>query len=167
MSRALASMGQKPANIGEMISACATNAVSRAILGRRVMSQIGYGDGDVKSGELKAMINEAMVLAGVFTIGDFIPPLEGLDLQGMVAKMKKLHVRFDAFLSSILEEHKMKGSDEPKGKMDLLSTLISLKDVDDVDGEGGRLTDTEIKALLLVCFSLPSLLIILVPFYLK
>lgn len=64
--------------------------------------------------------------------------------------MKKLHIRFDSFLTKILEEHKTKinGSGETKVHTDLLSTLISVKDVD--DGDGGRLTDTEIKALLLV-----------------
>lgn len=95
------------------------------------------------------MVVELMVLAGVFNIGDFIPALEGLDLQGVVAKMKKLHVRFDTFLAKILEEHKMKqGSNGAKQNVGLLSTLISLKDVNNAEGE--KLSDTEIKALLLV-----------------
>ncbi|KAK6153450.1 hypothetical protein DH2020_013089 [Rehmannia glutinosa] len=78
--------------------------------------------------EFKAMVDELMGLAGVFNISDFIPPLEGLDLQGVVAKMKKLHARFDAFLTSILKEHKIKGSNGMEGHVNLLSTLI---DVDD------------------------------------
>ena len=87
-----------------------------------------------------------MVLAGVFNIGDFVPALEWLDLQGVQAKMKKLHKRFDAFLTTIIEEHKANTGSQHH--QDLLSTLLSLKE--DADGEGNKLTDTEIKALLLV-----------------
>ncbi|KAI3463909.1 hypothetical protein Pfo_020572 [Paulownia fortunei] len=149
LARALASVGQTPAVISQMLTVCTTNAIARVILGRRVVSH-GLGGEDVRVEDFKAMVAEVMVLAGVFTIGDFIPPLEGLDLQGLVAKMKKLHVRFDAFLNTILEEHKNNGSNGTEGHVDLLSTLISLKDVD--AGEGGRLSDTEIKALLLNLF---------------
>ncbi|KAI3454727.1 hypothetical protein Pfo_011390 [Paulownia fortunei] len=133
-----------------MLNVCATNAIARVMLGRRVVGH-GHGGGDEKAEEFKSMVVELMVLAGVFNIGDFIPLLEGLDLQGVIAKMKKLHKRFDAFLSTILEEHKTNGSYGTEGHVDLLSTLISLKDVD--DSEGGKLTDTEIKALLLNLFA--------------
>jgi len=87
------------------------------------------------------MVVEVMVLAGVFNIGDFIPSLEWLDLQGVQAKMKKLHKRFDSFLATIIEEHDTSSTN-------LLSILLSLKDVK--DDEGNHLTHTEIKALLLV-----------------
>ncbi|KAI3463910.1 hypothetical protein Pfo_020573 [Paulownia fortunei] len=149
LARALASVGQTPAAIGQMLTVCTTNAIARVILGRRVVSH-ECGGGDVKAKEFKEMVVEVMVLSGVFNIGDFIPPLEGLDLQGVVAKMKKLHVRFDAFLTSILEEHKINGSKGTKEHVDLLSTLISLKDVDNSEGE--KLNDTKIKALLLNLF---------------
>ncbi|KAK6153449.1 hypothetical protein DH2020_013088 [Rehmannia glutinosa] len=132
-----------PVSIGKMLNVCTTNAIARLMIGRRVVGH-GFGGGDAEAEEFKAMVDELMGLAGVFNISDFIPPLEGLDLQGVVAKMKKLHARFDAFLTSILKEHKIKGSNGTEGHVNLLSTLI---DVD--DGEGGRLTDTEIKALLL------------------
>jgi len=94
---------------------------------------------------------EVMVLAGVFNIGDFVPALEWLDLQGVAAKMKKLHKRFDDFLTKIVEEHKMNGGDGSGKQTDLLSTLISLKK--NAESEGERITDTEIKALLLNMFT--------------
>lgn len=117
------------------------------MLGRRVVGD-GSGGGDAKADEFKSMVVEMMTLAGVFNIGDFIPALEGLDIQGVIKKMKKLHKRFDTFLSKILEEHKINGSRASDRNVDLLSALIELKD--DEQGEEGRLTDTEIKALLLV-----------------
>ncbi|KAL2243031.1 flavonoid 3'-monooxygenase [Sesamum indicum] len=150
LTRALASAGQTPARLGQMLNVCATNAIARVMLGRRVVGH-RHGGGDEKAEEFKAMVVELMVLGGVFNIGDFIPPLQGFDLQGVIAKLKKLHKRFDAFLSGILEEHKINGSQGSNGYQDLLSMLISLND--DSDGAGGKLTDTEIKALLLNLFA--------------
>nr|AJD25178.1 cytochrome P450 CYP75B80 [Salvia miltiorrhiza] len=151
--RTLADAGHKPVRISETVHVCATNAIARVMLGRRVL---GHGNGggacgDTTAEELKAMVEELMSLAGVFNIGDFIPPLKGLDLQGVVAKMKKLHQRFDTFFNNIVADHKINGSDDTAGHVDLLSTLISLKDVD--NGEGGKITDIEIKALLLDLFT--------------
>ncbi|GMY15529.1 flavonoid 3'-monooxygenase [Fagus crenata] len=147
LARALANAGSNEVNLGQLLNVCTVNALGRVMLGRRVFGD-GSGEGDAKADEFKSMVVEVMVLAGVFNIGDFIPALEWLDLQGVAAKMKKLHKRFDAFLTTIVEEHKNNAG----GKhTDMLSTLISLKDV--ADDDGGKLTDTEIKALLLNMFT--------------
>lgn len=145
MIRAVANAGSKAVNLAQLLNICTVNALGRVMLGRRVFGD-GSGGSDPKADEFKSMVVEVMVLAGVFNIGDFIPALEWLDLQGVQGKMKKLHKRFDTFLTAIVEEHKINGGGTKQ--TDLLSTLISLKE--DADGEGGKLTDTEIKALLLV-----------------
>ncbi|XP_047330749.1 flavonoid 3'-monooxygenase-like [Impatiens glandulifera] len=146
--------GRTEVNLGQLLTVCTTNALARQMLGKRVFSD-GSNGVDPKSDDFKGMVVELMVLAGVFNIGDFIPGLDWLDLQGIASKMKKLHSRFDAFLSEILEEHKTHlhgGAD--KNSTDLLSTLLLLKDSTDADaGDGGKLTDTEIKALLLDLFT--------------
>ncbi|KAJ1421826.1 Cytochrome P450 [Sesbania bispinosa] len=139
----LANSGSKAVNLGQLLNVCTTNALARVMIGRRVFSD-GNGGCDPRADEFKSMVVELMVLAGVFNIGDFVPALEWLDLQGVQAKMKKLHKRFDAFLGSIVEEHKISKSEKHQ---DLLSTLLSLKDAPE---DGDKLTDTEIKALLLV-----------------
>ncbi|KAF8399586.1 hypothetical protein HHK36_015454 [Tetracentron sinense] len=153
LTSALVGSGVAPVNLGQLLNVCTTNTLARAILGRRVFGDGGGGGGeDYKAEEFKDMVVELMVLAGEFNVGDFVPVLDWLDLQGVVAKMKKLHARFDAFLSGILEEHKINGGDGSgaQRQTDLLSTLIALKE--DVDDDGGKLTDTEIKALLLNLF---------------
>nr|ACN38268.1 flavonoid 3' hydroxylase [Vitis amurensis]UXE30296.1 flavonoid-3'-hydroxylase [Vitis amurensis] len=150
LTRALARAGQTPVNLGQLLNVCTTNALGRVMLGRRVFGD-GSGGEDPKADEFKEMVVELMVLAGVFNIGDFVPALEWLDLQGVAAKMKKLHARFDAFLGAIVEEHKISGSAGSERHVDLLSTLISVRD--NADGEGGKLTDVEIKALLLNLFT--------------
>lgn len=140
--------------MGQLLNVCTTNALSRVMLGRKV-----FNDGsksDPKANEFKSMVEEMMVLAGTFNIGDFIPPLGCLDLQGIVGKMKKLHARFDAFLNTILEEHKLNDQYKTSQDVDFLSTLIRLKGNADMDGEEGKLTDVEIKALLLVGIQFPK-----------
>lgn len=122
------------------------------MLGYRVFGD-GSGKSDPRADEFKSMVVEVMVLAGVFSLGDFLPALEWLDLQGVAAKMKKLHKRFDDFLNTIVEEHKVNA--RKRQHTDLLSTLLLLKE--DADDEGSKLTDTEIKALLLVHTTLLTL----------
>ncbi|CAK8563235.1 unnamed protein product [Lathyrus sativus] len=145
--RNLASSGSKAANLGQMLNVCTTNALARVMIGRRVFND-GNSGCDPRADEFKSMVVELMVLAGVFNVGDFIPALEWLDLQGVQGKMKKLHKRFDAFLTSIIEDHKVSKSEKHN---DLLSTLLSLKEK--VDEDGDKLNDTEIKALLLNMFT--------------
>nr|ACM62746.1 flavonoid 3'-hydroxylase [Garcinia mangostana] len=144
LTQTLASAGKAPVNLGQLLNVCTTNALGRVMVGRRV-----FNDGvDPKASDFKDMTLELMQLAGVFNIGDFVPALEWLDLQGVASKMKRLHKRFDDFLTTIVEEHRNGGQEK---HVDLLSTLISLKD--NADGDGGKLTDTEIKALLLNFFT--------------
>ncbi|KAF8037417.1 hypothetical protein BT93_B0348 [Corymbia citriodora subsp. variegata] len=150
LTSALARVGSAPANLAQLLNVCTVNALGRVMLGKRVFGD-GSGGGDAKADEFKSMVVEVMVLAGVFNIGDFVPALEWLDLQGVAAKMKRLHKRFDAFLTAIVEEHKASMGKAGNKHNDLLSTLISLQDV--ADEEGGKLTDTEIKALLLNMFT--------------
>nr|WOC73942.1 flavonoid 3'-monooxygenase [Ficus virens] len=146
--RALANGGSAVVDLGQLLNVCTVNALGRVMLGYRVFGD-GSGKSDPRADEFKSMVVEVMVLAGVFNLGDFVPALEWLDLQGVAARMKKLHKRFDAFLTAILDEHK---ANVGKGQHnDLLSTLISLKE--NADDEGGKLTDTEIKALLLNMFT--------------
>lgn len=149
LTHALASASDSLVNLGQLLNVCTTNALARVMLGKRVFGD-GSGGADPKADKFKDMVVEVMVLAGVFNLGDFVPALERFDLQGIATKMKNLHARFDSFLGNILEEHKM-NRDGVKQQNDFLSKLISLKD--DVDGKGGKLTDIEIKALLLNMFT--------------
>jgi len=88
-------------------------------------------------------------LAGEFVIGDFVPSLAWLDLQGVQSKMKKLHNRFDEFLTKMIKEHQTAACNGG-GKSDFLSTLWALRN--DADGQGGKLTNDDIKVLLQTMF---------------
>ncbi|KAL2935462.1 Flavonoid 3'-monooxygenase [Bienertia sinuspersici] len=149
LTKALAKAETKAVELGQLLNVCTTNALSRVMLGKRVFGD-GTGKNDLKSEEFKDMVVELMVLAGEFNIGDFVPALEWLDLQGIATKMKKLHKKFDKFLGAIVDEHKIHLNKGDFGR-DFLTILLSSKD--SYDDEGGKLTDTEIKALLLNMFT--------------
>ncbi|KAL8130388.1 hypothetical protein V2J09_019543 [Rumex salicifolius] len=151
LTGALAKAGKNAVQLGQLLNVCTTNALARVMLGRRVFGD-GSGKADSKADDFKDMVVELMVLAGEFNIGDFVPLLDWLDLQGIARKMKKLHKKFDSFFGQMLEEHEANfKANRTQNHSDLLSLLISLKE--DCDGEGSKLNDTEIKALLLrECF---------------
>ncbi|KAL6514747.1 Cytochrome P450 [Orobanche gracilis] len=138
--------GKSLVNLGQSLNVCSTNTMARMTIGWRLVGYGIHGGVDAKAEEFKSMVVELMTLAGLFNIGDFIPPLEVFDLQGLAKKMKRVHKRFDALLNKILEEHKLMHN--ASRNVDLLSTLIGLNNVEH-GNELGKLTDTDIKALLL------------------
>nr|AAS48419.1 flavonoid 3'-hydroxylase [Allium cepa] len=134
---------QPTVNLAQMLTTCTTNALSKAMMGRRVFVNETT---DTETSKFKDMVLEIMSLAGVFNVGDFVPWLRPFDLQRVVRKMKDVHARFDSFLDKVIAEHRMVDNAH-----DLLSLLIRSKD--DVDNDGVKLTNTDIKALLLNLFT--------------
>ncbi|KAL7601067.1 flavonoid 3'-monooxygenase [Lactuca sativa] len=152
LTRTLASAGESTVQLDKLLNLCISNALSRVMLGRRVFTNGGGAGGDPKADEFKEMATELQVLAGEFNIGDFIPALDWLDLQGITKKMKNLHDRLDAFLNVILQEHKTTAANGGASghDVDFLCMLLSLRD--EADGDEAKLSDVEIKALLLNLF---------------
>ena len=130
--------------LGQVANVCATNTLARATVGRRVFAADG---GEGASREFKDMVVELMQLAGVFNVGDFVPALAWLDPQGVVARMKRLHRRYDDMMDRIIRERQ--AAEEGK---DLLSVLLArMRDRQPLaDGEDVTINETDIKALLLV-----------------
>ncbi|CAN6311014.1 unnamed protein product, partial [Urochloa humidicola] len=89
--RELAQQQGRPVALGQAANVCATNTLARATVGRRVFA-VG---GDEGAREFKEMVVDLMQLPGVFNVGDFVPALAWLDPQGVVARMKRLHRRYD------------------------------------------------------------------------
>ncbi|GAV89163.1 hypothetical protein CFOL_v3_32582, partial [Cephalotus follicularis] len=99
--------------------------------------------------ELKEMVDELFYLNGVLDIGDSIPWLRFLDLQGNIKRMKALGKKFDRFLEHILEEHigRRKGNEGYVGK-DMVDVLLQL--ADDPTNEV-KLERSGVKAFTQVC----------------
>ncbi|KAL2322365.1 hypothetical protein Fmac_026744 [Flemingia macrophylla] len=132
----------EPIEVGDLLSCAITNMVSQVVISQRIFSNKG-----LDSKEFKNMVVEFMTISGV-NIGDFVPCVAWMDLQGVVGKMRRLHKRFDVFSTKIIEEH-VNSSYERKGKPDFLDIVMS-------NGENPseeRLTLSNIKALLLNLFT--------------
>eukprot|EP01018_Ginkgo_biloba_P031421 Gb_10101 [translate_table: standard] len=131
-------------NIPEMLNLSMANMLGQIILSKRVFATEG-----AEANEFKDMVVELMTSAGLFNIGDFIPSLAWMDLQGIQRNMKKLHKRFDALLTRMIQEHQ--SSSHLRRSQDFLDIIMSHRE--NADGDGGRLTDVHIKSLLLNLFT--------------
>ncbi|XP_025828362.1 flavonoid 3'-monooxygenase CYP75B4-like isoform X1 [Panicum hallii] len=134
--------------LGKAVNVCTTNALSRAAVGRRVFAAAG----NEGAREFKEIVLEVMQVGGVLNVGDFVPALRWLDPQGVVAKMKKLHRRFDDMMNGIIADRKA-GVIMPAGEegKDLLGLLLAMvHDERPLAGaEEDRITETDAKALIL------------------
>nr|BAK74846.1 flavonoid 3', 5' hydroxylase [Gentiana triflora] len=137
------SQNNEPVMISEMLTYAMANMLSQVILSRRVFNKKG-----AKSNEFKDMVVELMTSAGYFNIGDFIPSIGWMDLQGIEGGMKRLHKKFDVLLTRLLDDHE-RTSQERKQKPDFLDFVIANGD----NSDGERLNTDNIKALLLNLFT--------------
>ncbi|RVW92885.1 Flavonoid 3',5'-hydroxylase [Vitis vinifera] len=93
------------------------------------------------------MVVELMTTAGYFNIGDFIPSIAWLDIQGIQRGMKHLHRKFDV-INKDDEEHTA-SAHERKGNPDFLDVIMANQE----NSYREKLTITNIKALLLNLFT--------------
>jgi cytochrome P450 len=80
------------------------NVITRMVMGKKYLHKEATEDGTTLE-EFKWMVDEWFVLNGVLNIGDSIPWLDWMDLQGYIKRMKKLSKTFDRFLEHVVEEH--------------------------------------------------------------
>nr|POF00543.1 flavonoid 3'-monooxygenase [Quercus suber] len=90
-----------------LLFAC-TEAYEQNYIKKYVSDECKYETSIVRPEEFQEMIEELFLLNGVFNIGDWIPWLNFLDLQGYVKQMKALKKKFDRFLDHVFNEHKKK-----------------------------------------------------------
>eukprot|EP01018_Ginkgo_biloba_P004906 Gb_34498 [translate_table: standard] len=116
-----------PVNLREDLSTVSCNIICRMVFGRRYLDEdAGH---KIRPHEFKEMVNELFVLNGVFNIGDYIPWLSWLDLQGYVKRMKECNRRFDIFLEEVLEEHNaQRNGVENFVAKDMVDVLLQLAD---------------------------------------
>ncbi|XP_048554036.1 trimethyltridecatetraene synthase-like [Triticum urartu] len=92
----------------DYLSTASLNVITRMVLGKKYLEkEVRNGAGVVITTpeEFKWMLDELFFLNGVFNIGDSIPWLNWMDLQGYVKRMKKLSKMFDQFLEHVVDEH--------------------------------------------------------------
>jgi len=71
----------------------------------RTASDNKYCEYELENRGFKDMIKEVFFLSGPINIGDFIPWLESMDLQGLGNQQKIFHKTFDDFFDMIIKEY--------------------------------------------------------------
>lgn len=112
----------------DFLSTLSLNVISRMVLGKKYLEE--EKGGVVTPQEFKEMLDELFLLNGVLNIGDSIPWLDCLDLQGYVKRMKVLSKKFDGFLEHVLDEHNERRREEGEGfqAKDMVDVLLQLAD---------------------------------------
>lgn len=94
-----ASLDHSAVDLSRKISSLSADMNCRMIFGKK------YMDEEFDERGFKAMIQKGMILAAKPNIGDYIPYIASLDLQGLTRRMKAVSKVFDAFFEKIIDEH--------------------------------------------------------------
>ncbi|KAL5823826.1 hypothetical protein ACOSQ4_021726 [Xanthoceras sorbifolium] len=135
----------KPITLRDHLADLSLNVISRMALGKKYTDE---SENEITTPEeFKEMIEELFLLNGVLNIGDFIPWLEFLDLQGYIKRMKSLMKKLDRFYEHVLGEHEARGrllKDNYVAK-DMVDVLLQLAEDPNLEVKFER---DQIKALI-------------------
>lgn len=120
-------------SLKDHLSNVSLNVISRMVLGKKYTDE-NLENEIVTPKEFKEMLDELFLLNGVLDIGDSIPWLRFLDLQGYIKRMKVVSKKFDRFLEHVLDEHnaRRKGVKDYVAK-DMVDVLLQLADDPNLD----------------------------------
>ncbi|GLJ51046.1 hypothetical protein SUGI_1086770 [Cryptomeria japonica] len=137
-----ASFEGKSIDMRNLFGALTSNAITRMVLGQRFFGLKGAGP--EVAAEHKAKIYESFSLINAFNIGDYLPFLRPLDLQGHERRMKEIMKWVDNLYGSIIQEQRLefkKGSEtEP---LNFVHTLL------EAESREKNLNEMKIKAILI------------------
>ncbi|KAF5442781.1 hypothetical protein F2P56_035403 [Juglans regia] len=125
-------------DLSAKISSLSTDMSCRMVLGKK------YMDKDFDEKGFKAVIQESMHLSATLNLGDYIPYIGLLDLQGLRRRMKAVSNIFDEFLEKIIDDH-VQSKDENKIK-DFVDVMLSFMGSEDSEYDVER---SNIKAIIL------------------
>ncbi|KAF7133129.1 hypothetical protein RHSIM_Rhsim09G0024200 [Rhododendron simsii] len=129
MSRLYALSGKETVIREQLVRFTLANITRMALGGKYFyVSESDQSFSRLKLEELKEMTEEWFLLNGVFNIGDWIPWLSFLDLQGYVKRMKALRKKFNRFHDIVIADHKAKREADkdnfvPKDMVDVVLQL--------------------------------------------
>ncbi|GLJ22391.1 hypothetical protein SUGI_0421480 [Cryptomeria japonica] len=140
--------GRKPVNLTKMFSSYALATMWRILSGNKYSfhGDVHLGDGGE---EIMKMAAEVATLMGEVNIGEFVPYLDWMDLQGVKRRMKKLHNSFDGVVKKIIEEHQQRRREFHKESetKDIIDVLLEMESLD-----GREITEENIKAIVFDMF---------------
>ncbi|RCV18744.1 hypothetical protein SETIT_3G327200v2 [Setaria italica] len=123
--------------------------ILRMVLGEKWSGSHG---GSTEGEELWRLLEEGFALSGAVTnVGEWVPWLGWLDVQGLVRRMKRVHVQLDRFNEQVLrehEEHRRRAGDGEFAARDLVDVLLQqLAEDGQEEPAETRLTRDGVKAI--------------------
>ncbi|KAL2534411.1 Flavonoid 3'-monooxygenase [Abeliophyllum distichum] len=135
----------KPVRIKDHLSRLNLSILSRMVLGKKYFRESENGDEMFAVEEFQEILDEQLFLNSVFNIGDWIPWVDFLDLQGYVKRMKVLSKKFDKFHEHVLDEHRARRMKKDYVAKDMVDSLLELADDPNLQV---KLTSDAIKGLI-------------------
>ncbi|XP_038883676.1 cytochrome P450 71AU50-like [Benincasa hispida] len=126
-------------NLSSKVVSLSTDMTCLMVFGRK------FGDEELDDRGFKAMMQEVMQLIAAPNLGDFIPFIARLDLQGLTCRMKNVSKVFDGFFERIIDEHL--NSMGGKRTKDFLDVMLDL--MDSVDTHEYRIDRSCVKAIIM------------------
>lgn len=100
------------------VSSLSADISCRMVFGKK------YVDEDLDERGFKSVMQEVMHLSAAPHLGDYIPQIAALDLQGLTKRMNAISKVFDVFLDKIIDEH-VQYQEKGKNK-DFVDVMLSL-----------------------------------------
>eukprot|EP00262_Sarcandra_glabra_P021511 TRINITY_DN915_c0_g1_i4.p1 TRINITY_DN915_c0_g1~~TRINITY_DN915_c0_g1_i4.p1 ORF type:complete len:508 (+),score=58.57 TRINITY_DN915_c0_g1_i4:229-1752(+) len=126
------------ADLSAMVASLSADMTCRMVFGKK------YLDNDIDERGFKEVIQEGMKLAATPNIGDYVPFIGSLDVQGLARRMKAISKVFDSFFEKIIDEH-IQANDKGHHR-DFVDVMLSFMESGDRDFEFNR---SNIKAIML------------------
>ncbi|KAH6795333.1 hypothetical protein C2S51_036319 [Perilla frutescens var. frutescens] len=141
------SQSRKPVELRDHLSRYTLSSVTRMVLNNKYFAETEQENSAFKFEELQHMVEEWISLNGVINIGDWIPWINFLDVQGYVGRMKKLFKKLDKFLDYVIDDHQARRVAEKDNfvEKDVVDTLLQLAEDPNLEV---KLTRDCIKALI-------------------
>ncbi|KAL1542782.1 cytochrome P450 71AU50-like [Salvia divinorum] len=139
------SSGNHPVELREHLLRFTLSVISKMIFKEKYFSEGGESEGDsvLDMDEMAEIVREWFVLTGAFNVGDWIPWVEFLDLQGYGKKMRALRRKMDGFCDYVIDDHlKRRG----EGRKDFVDVLMQMAEEEE-EADGVRFTRDSVKAL--------------------
>lgn len=126
-------------DLSDKVSTLSVDMTCRMVIGKK------YKDEEFDERGFKSVIKEGIQLAAAPNLGDYIPWIAPLDLQGFTKRMKAVNKAFDKFFEKVIGEH-LQSKDEERPK-DFVDAMVAFMFSEESDY---RIERTHIKAILLV-----------------
>uniref|UniRef100_A0A0D6QS94 Cytochrome P450 n=1 Tax=Araucaria cunninghamii TaxID=56994 RepID=A0A0D6QS94_ARACU len=129
-------------NMKSRLAELTFNIIVRMVAGKRCL-EASYSENSKEAQQLKEMIHQTFLLAGAFNLGDYLPFLKWLDLQGLKEAMINLQKKRDAFMQTLVHDHHEKQRMHAQHPEDFIDVLLSATDSHGIPPED---KDTVVKA---------------------